>query len=755
MRIDRVELRDFGSHRHTVLEPGDARLVVITGPNGIGKTTLASEALGHALYKDDRGPVGSSVRNGAMESVVQVDFTFGGRAYRAIRRRTQRAGGKSSADLQVREADGSWSPVASGDREVPAAVAELLRMDANTFRTSVSLAQKDLDRFVAAKATGRKELLASIVVDPRFAPAAVAAAADARTREAALRPDREAAERLDDAIAELAPVEAILEARRADAAAIETTHAASVSARNDAETRLRAVEVQLAESAVDPAEIARVEGEIGTLATRYRDVRGRWLTAQGAAERAVAAIVEGATAEEAAAELPDRLEDLAAMESLRDEDVRAEAALRTRREAHAAASADHRQAAATWQAEYTAARTRVDELAAALAALQPVACPKCGTEVMPGRSDLLARKDEAYAAFLAIEATQPPKEPMDIAREAAALVRLEARRRELGYDAAAHQALAATVRRLEQAAARAGSVADARTSLAEAEATIAAADAEAAQISEAGQDARERLEALTARQASQGDLRVSRDATAADVAALRNELDELEGRRRSTAAAIARLEADVERLVGLRADRAHLEAAMARAEAELERVRKVAGALGLKGIPARVIESVLPELGREANEVLGALFGMRLELRAQRATADGKGIVEALDLVVTKDGTGEVPLERVSGGQETAVSLSLAIGLSRLNARRAGTAIRTLVVDEPDGLDVERRRALGAALRTLAHQGELERVVVITHAPELAEFGDLVVELREGHDGVEQYVDGIRLDPDAPAAIAA
>ena len=52
MRIDRVELRDFGSHRHTVLEPGDARLVVIMGPNGVGKTTLASEALGYGLFKD-------------------------------------------------------------------------------------------------------------------------------------------------------------------------------------------------------------------------------------------------------------------------------------------------------------------------------------------------------------------------------------------------------------------------------------------------------------------------------------------------------------------------------------------------------------------------------------------------------------------------------------------------------------------------------------------------------------------------------
>jgi hypothetical protein len=58
-------------------------------------------------------------------------------------------------------------------------------MDAGTFRTSVSLAQRDLGRFVAATSRERHEVLAAIVVDPRFAPAATIAsrrALDARAR---------------------------------------------------------------------------------------------------------------------------------------------------------------------------------------------------------------------------------------------------------------------------------------------------------------------------------------------------------------------------------------------------------------------------------------------------------------------------------------------------------------------------------------------------------------------------------------------
>ena len=703
MRIDRWELRDFGSHRHTILEPGDARLVVIVGENGVGKTTLASEALGHALYKDDRGTVGSSVRNGATESVVSIDFAVAGQAYRAIRRRTTRAGGKSSADLQVRQADGSWAPVASGDREVPSAVAELLRMDRDTFRTSVSLAQKDLDRFVAAKAAGRKEILASIVVDPRFAPAAKRAADEARELEAATRGDRDAIARLDDVIAELEPCRAALEARRADAASIESAIAANGSSRNDAEARLRALDAELAE---------------------------------------------------AAAAVPGARDEVARLEELRDQDARDEQTIRTRREAHAVASADAQAARAAWQAEYRAARGRVDELTALLGALAATPCPKCGTPVAPGREDLVARLAGAERTYRSLEGAEPGL-PASIAREAAEIARLDARRRELRYDEAALRAAAAELRRLELLAGQRAAVELARASLADAEAAAAAADEELASIGAAGRAAKARLEELTAQQAAIGARRLERDQVAAAIDVLRTERDELEARARATAGAIARLEADVERLERIRAERAAKAAAIAEADTELGRLRKVAAACGLKGIPARVIESVLPELSRHANDVLGRLFGMSIEIRATRATADGKGIVEALDLVIRKEGTGELELERVSGGQETAVSLALAIGLSRLNARRAGTAIRSLVVDEPDGLDVARRRALGQALRQLAHEGELERVVAISHAPELAEFADLVVELREGPDGVELYVDGIRIDPEPAAAAAA
>jgi exonuclease SbcC len=85
------------------------------------------------------------------------------------------------------------------------------------------------------------------------------------------------------------------------------------------------------------------------------------------------------------------------------------------------------------------------------------------------------------------------------------------------------------------------------------------------------------------------------------------------------------------------------------------------------------------------------------------------------------------------------VAIALAVGLSRLVARRAGSRMETLIADEPDGLDATARRAFGHALKVIAHRGDLSRVIVVSHHPDLAEFGDAIYEVskREGGSVVE------------------
>jgi len=225
-----------------------------------------------------------------------------------------------------------------------------------------------------------------------------------------------------------------------------------------------------------------------------------------------------------------------------------------------------------------------------------------------------------------------------------------------------------------------------------------------------------------------------------ELATLMRNIEAREQAIREVERSIATLEATIARRDQLVAEAMTLRTKLETAVVELSRLRRLVTAFGVTGIPARIIEGVLPELARYANELLAELRpGMTLELRAQRAKKDGSGVVEALDLVV-RDDVGERSLAMFSGGERMSVSLALAVALSRLVARRAGTAIRTFVIDEPDGLDAEARRAFGQALRVLAHHGELERVVVVSHHEDLAEIGDAVYRVTKNDRGsvVEQ-----------------
>lgn len=750
MKVLRYELVNFGSHRHTILEPGSARFVVVTGANGLGKTTLVSEALGYALYRDFRGSVNGPVRIGQTDASVTVEFEFAGDVYRAFRRRTTRAAGQTSADLQRRGQDGRWTKVASGDKEVPAAIRELFRMDAGTFRASVSLAQRDLGRFVAATSGERHAILSEIVVDPRFAPAATIAGRRALTLERDLESSRSTFDNLGDAIAELEPTRDVLEAARAEVAAGERAATAGRDARDAAAARIRTVDEQLALASAVIGEQLGLTAERDELYAAWGRMEERRKRSVDAIREAEAVLLDAPAVEAAAAELEEARASVAALvaDEGRDRKLAGEIAEASR----ALEEIDRplRAAVTTWRTKRSLEETRIRELEEHARAGTST-CATCGQPI----EERQAIEQLAAARQRLRDLGDEPKAPLALARASAAVQRLEMRRRELGWDPAAMVDARDRLTALERLAARAEGLEAARGVVTRETAAIAEADADAVRIRTRGRAVNARLEELNSQAATADELRTERATLDQVVADADAAIATAERQRREAEARAARSEANVERLEQLIGEREDIATRIADLRIRVERLRKVGAAFGLRGIPARMIESVLPELGRHANDALSGLFGMSLELRAQRASADGKSTIEALDIVVRKDEAGEHELARISGGQGTAVSLALAIGLSRLNARRAGTAIRTLVIDEPEGLDAVRLGALGAYLRDLLFRGELDRVFLVTHTSELAEYADQVVELREGADGPEIFIDGIRSQPDELAAAAA
>jgi len=729
MKLESIDLRNFLSHEATHWEPNGARLATIVGPNGAGKSALLDGLL-YTLYDAARGRTDELVRLGASDMSAEVAFSFAGARYRVTRGRTTRSGGKSYLELAIAQADGSWRPLtADSIRETQAAIDALLRLDAATFTTAAFLRQGDADAFISATAAERKRILGSVLgLD-------VYAAAEGRARDRARTLDGEAAamsraiDALDVALAHRPELEAAAsEAKAEEEAAIAAMEAAG-QRRDVAEETMRSLSGRLAEAKAAQDELASIDADLAALRDRYRRAREGADAARAAILRTKAA----AEADVPAHDVEATRAGIADLEAAAEMDRVAREELELARAAQRDAEAAHERTKADWRKVQATAAGVVASLEDQGMHLDPVTCPKCQHRFPADPGDVAGRLDAARAALRDIGAE--PAEPMAIARDRVAIFRAEQRLAEGAIDPAALRLARLALEAAQRAASALVARDGARVALVDAQAALGRAEAELAEIDATGKAAALTRTKALERASEAG--KVADDLAAAETERRAAIAAATDAARRHAGAIAADAEARgaLIRLERDQAERDRIVGDVARAEAQLGRLRRLVAAFGVSGIPARIIESVLPELASYAQELLDQLRpGMALSIRAQRAKRDGKGIVEAIDLIV-RDDVGERPLSIFSGGERMSVSLALAVGLSRLVARRAGTAIRTLVIDEPDGLDAEARRAFGLALRVLAHHGELERVVVVSHHEDLAEVGDAVYRVSKGPGG--------------------
>ncbi|MCY3833676.1 MAG: SMC family ATPase [Chloroflexi bacterium] len=141
-------------------------------------------------------------------------------------------------------------------------------------------------------------------------------------------------------------------------------------------------------------------------------------------------------------------------------------------------------------------------------------------------------------------------------------------------------------------------------------------------------------------------------------------------------------------------------------------------ACGKNGLPALIIETAIPELEAEANDLLARMTDgrMRLRLKTQREKATG-GLAETLDIAIA-DELGTRAYELYSGGEAFRINFALRVALSKLLARRAGAQLRTLFIDEGFGSqDEEGRDRLVEAINKI--QSDFDLILVITHIDEL------------------------------------
>ncbi|MCS7219966.1 MAG: SMC family ATPase [Anaerolineae bacterium] len=158
-------------------------------------------------------------------------------------------------------------------------------------------------------------------------------------------------------------------------------------------------------------------------------------------------------------------------------------------------------------------------------------------------------------------------------------------------------------------------------------------------------------------------------------------------------------------------------------------------AFGKRGLQAMIIEAAIPEIEDEANRLLtrmtdGRLFVSLETTRTGKTTGDP---IETLDIII-RDELGPRPYEMFSGGESFRVNFALRIALSKLLARRAGTRLRTLFIDEGFGSqDAQGRLRLVEAIQSI--QDDFERILVITHIEELKEMFPVRIDIVKTPEG--------------------
>jgi exonuclease SbcC len=147
-----------------------------------------------------------------------------------------------------------------------------------------------------------------------------------------------------------------------------------------------------------------------------------------------------------------------------------------------------------------------------------------------------------------------------------------------------------------------------------------------------------------------------------------------------------------------------------------------------------LIEEAIPEIEHEANYLLAKLTNNQAHvfIESLRDLKSG-GSKETLDINIS-DATGIRPYEMFSGGEAFRIDFSLRIAISKLLARRAGTSLQTLIIDE--GFGSQDEEGLSLIMDALYKvQDDFEKVIVVSHLPTMRDQFPVHLVVEKGPSG--------------------
>ncbi len=152
-------------------------------------------------------------------------------------------------------------------------------------------------------------------------------------------------------------------------------------------------------------------------------------------------------------------------------------------------------------------------------------------------------------------------------------------------------------------------------------------------------------------------------------------------------------------------------------------------AFGKNGIQALVIESAIPQLQDDANEILARVTENRMHLKLELDESTSEQLeIRIADELGTRD------YLTFSGGEAFRINFALRIALSRLLARRSGAPLPVLFIDEGFGSqDRSGQERLTEAIQSI--QDEFEKIIVITHIDQMKEAFPVRIEVSKSERG--------------------
>src|SRR3990167_4087578 len=153
---------------------------------------------------------------------------------------------------------------------------------------------------------------------------------------------------------------------------------------------------------------------------------------------------------------------------------------------------------------------------------------------------------------------------------------------------------------------------------------------------------------------------------------------------------------------------------------EIQDYKDISAALSKDGIQALLIEEAIPEIEQETNNLLSRLTNNQSQIFIESLRDLKKGVTkETLDIKIS-DNVGLRPYEMFSGGEAFRIDFALRIAISKLLARRAGTSLQTLIIDEGFGSqDEEGLVHIMDAIYKI--QEDFAKIIIVSHLASLKE----------------------------------